>query len=110
MFLLWKALDLLPQLDAATESSAALRETFCGAVLEMVQHCSCDYDLVLVAQSFHMVAQAFPASIFLDPQEGEGAHHVNADRNQAVKNMYLKLLQGQSLSIISLHSARTSFH
>lgn len=95
MFLLWKALDLLPQLDAATESSAALRDTFCGAVLHMAQHCSGEFDLVLIAQSFHMVAQAFPASIFVDPQEGEGARRVNADRNLAVKTMYLKLLQGQ---------------
>ena len=90
-FLFWKALELLYY----HESSASLREVLCDTLVDLVRECSSSMvDPVLVAQSFCLVTQMFPVSIFLDQDECDGLGKISAPRNAAVKNAALKLIQG----------------
>ncbi len=87
LFSFLKGLKLLPGGD----STASLRDTFCATLLALVQICIAGGDLIICAQSFCMVSEMFPDSIFADQQD-----HDSLSRNQAIKSAALKLIEGDS--------------
>ena len=77
---------------------------YCDTMVELIEESSGTiFDQVLVAQSFCLVAQMFPISIFLDQPECDGLGKISASRNAAVKRAALKLIEGQYLLLILLH-------
>lgn len=96
LFSFWKGLELLPQRNPALGPSAAMREAFCQTILDLVRHLSGSAGgQILCAQSFYIIAQMFPASIFLD-DEGDSRCSAGSNRNQDIKSASLKLIQGHS--------------
>lgn len=80
---------------------------YCDTLVELVKESrvpsSMIFDQVLVAQSFCLVAQMFPISIFLDQEECDSLGKTSASRNAAVKRVALKLIEGQYSLIILLY-------
>ncbi len=99
LFSFWKALEVLRLHTAAPGPTAALRESLCETMIALVERCSgCMRDHVLLAQSFCLVAEMYPDSIFLhDVEDCVRLCKDSASRNRQIKHAALKLIQGALL-------------
>lgn len=95
LFSFWKGLGLLLRHKPAAVESASLREAFCDTLIQLVQQYNCSAGAhILCAQSFSMIAQMCPASIFLEQQECDILSKMSVSRNEQVKKASLKLIEG----------------
>jgi hypothetical protein len=92
LFSFWKGLELLKLHNPSAASSSSVREKFLATMLQLAQECECSNksgNQFLCAQSFCLVAEMFPDSVFLDRESCDRPH-----ANETVKQIALKLMQG----------------